>query len=113
MNARSLKIALITAGFAAAPMLGVAANGRAAMDSCVKAFMANLSTTMAKTPKLQASHFIDDRADDQVGDGSTALTLMARDAHDNHPIARAECTVNRSGQVIDLHQEPLHRPALL
>jgi hypothetical protein len=32
---------------------------------------------------------------------------MARDAHDHHPIARALCTVSTSGQVIDLHQEPL------
>jgi hypothetical protein len=35
------------------------------------------------------------------------LMLTARDAQDNHPIARALCTVNIWGQVIDLHQEPL------
>ena len=37
----------------------------------------------------------------------------ARDAHDHHAIARALCTVNASGQVIDLHQAPLERAGLL
>ena len=105
MNTRTIKMALMAAGFATAPMLGVAANTPAAMDRCVKAFMANLSTTMRKTPKLQESRYINDHG---VSDTSTEWTLMARDAHDNHPIARALCTVNSSGQVIDLHQEPLH-----
>jgi hypothetical protein len=38
---------------------------------------------------------------------SIKIAVMAREAHDNHPIARAHCTVNTSGQVIELHQEPL------
>lgn len=104
MNTRSIQIAVITAGLATAPMLSVAANSPPAMDSCVKAFMASLSATMAKTPKLRESRFIDDR----IGENSTEWTLMARDAHDNHPIARALCTVNTSGEVIDLHYQPLH-----
>jgi len=103
INTRSIKIAVIAAGLAATPLLSVAANSPVAMDGCVKAFMANLSTTMAKKPKLQEARFIDDG----IVQGTTALTLMARDAHDHHPIARALCTVNTSGQVIDLHQEPL------
>jgi hypothetical protein len=103
MNTRLIKIAVITAGLATAPMLSGAANTPVAMDSCVKAFMASLSTTMAKKPALRESHFIDDR----VGHDSTEWMLMARDAHDNHPIARALCTVNTWGQVIELHQEPL------
>ena len=103
MNTRSIKIAVITAGLATAPMLGVAANTPVAMDSCVKAFMTSLSTTMPKKPKLRESHLIDDR----VGGDSTELILTARDAQDNHPIARVLCTVNTWGQVIDLHQEPL------
>jgi hypothetical protein len=37
MNTRSLKIAGMTAGLAAAPMLSVAANSPVAMDSCAKA----------------------------------------------------------------------------
>jgi|HubBroStandDraft_1064217.scaffolds.fasta_scaffold1459745_1 hypothetical protein len=109
MITRSIKIALITAGLAAAPMLSMAGTAPAAMDSCVKAFMANLSTTMAKPPKLQASRLIDDQVGVLVAENSTELTLMARDAHDHHPIARAQCTVNSAGQVIDLHQEPLDR----
>ena len=103
INTRLIKIAVITAGLVTAPMLSVAANSPVAMDSCVKAFMANLSTTMARKPKLQEARFIDDG----VVQNTMALTLMARDAHDHHPIARALCTVNPSGQVIDLHQEPL------
>jgi hypothetical protein len=103
MNARTLKIAVITAGLATAPMLSVAANSPVAMDSCVKAFMANLSTTMAKKPKLRESHVIDDH----VNPYSNEWTLTARDAQDNHPIARVTCTVNTWGLVIDLQHEPL------
>ena len=103
MNTRSIKIGVITAGLATAPMLSVAADSAVAMDSCVKAFMAKLSTTMPRTPKLRESHFIDDRIDES----SNTWTLMARDAQDNHPIARVLCTVNTSGQVIDLLQQPL------
>ncbi len=109
MNTPSIRSALMIAGLATAPMLGVAANAPVAMDSCLKAFMANLSSTMAKTPKLQQSHFIDDLP----GGSSNEVTLMARDAHDNHPIARALCTVNPHGEVIDLHQVPLHSRDLL
>jgi hypothetical protein len=103
MNIRSIKIAVMTAGLATVPILSVAANTPVAMDSCVKAFMASLSTTMPKKPKLRESHLIDGR----VAGDSNELMLTARDAQDNHPIARALCTVNPWGQVIDLHQEPL------
>ena len=103
MNTRSIKIGVITAGLATAPMLSVAADSAVAMDSCVKAFMAKLSTTMPRTPKLRESHFIDGRLDES----SNIWTLTARDAHDNHPIARVLCTVNTAGHVIDLQQQPL------
>ena len=102
MNTRSIKIAVITAGLATMPMLGIAASSPVAVDSCVKAFMAKLSTTLPKQPKLRESHFVDDR----MG-GSSEWTLTARDANDNHPIARVLCTVNSWGQVIDLQQEPV------
>ena len=102
MNTRSIKIAVITAGLATMPMLGVAATSPVAVDSCVKAFMAKLSTTLPKQPKLRESHLIDDH----MGD-SSAWTLTARDAKDNHPIARVVCTVNTWGQVIDLQQAPI------
>src|ERR1700690_3031233 len=103
MNTRSIRIAVITAGLATAPVLSVAADSAVAMDSCVKAFMATLSTTMPKTPKLREARFIDDR----LNESSNAWTLMARDAQDNHPIARVLCTVNTLGQVIDLQRHPL------
>jgi len=103
MSIRSIKIAVITAGLATAPMLSVAANSPVAMDSCVKAFMAQLSTTMPKQLKLLATRYIDDHP---AGE-SSALRLTARDANDHHRIARVLCTVDTAGQVIDLHQEPL------
>jgi hypothetical protein len=103
MKNRLIKIAVITAGFATAPILSVAANTPVAMDNCVKAFMASLSTTMARPPKLLASHYIDDQADD----AATPLTMLARDAQDNHTIARAQCRVNSAGEVIELHREPV------
>jgi hypothetical protein len=103
MNNRSIKIAVITAGLATAPVLSVAANTPVAMDNCVKAFMASLSTTMTKPPKLLASHYIDNSGDNTA----TALTMLARDAQDNHTVARAQCKVNNAGEVIDLQREPL------
>jgi hypothetical protein len=109
MNIRSIKIAVITAGLATTPMLSVAANYPVAMDSCVKAFMAQLSTTMAKQPKLLASRYIDDHPTGE----SSELTLTARDANDHHRIARVLCTVDTAGQVIDLHQEPLANYGLM
>jgi hypothetical protein len=109
INTRSIKIAVITAGLASTPMLSVAANSPLAMDSCVKAFMVKLNSTMAKKPKLQNTRYINNG----VGQSSSELTLTARDAHDNHAIARAVCTVNTSGQVIALHQEPLEGLGLL
>jgi hypothetical protein len=98
MNTRSIKIALMTAGLAAAPTFSVAANAPVAMDSCVKAFMANLSTTMARTPKLQQWHYIDD----MPGGNSMEWTLMAR-TRMTITRSRAVCTVNPSG--------PSHRSA--
>lgn len=105
MKNRTIKIAVITASLATAPMLSLAANTPVAMDNCVKAFMASLSTTMSKPPKLKAEHYIDDRAD---GVPASALTLLARDAQDNHAIARAQCKVNSAGEVIELQRESLH-----
>src|SRR5579863_5309065 len=101
MKNRSIKIAVITASLATAPMLSIAAN-TPAMDNCVKAFMASLSSTMPKAPKLLASHYIDDRADDIP---ASALTMLARDAQDNHTVARAQCRVNSAGEVIALQRE--------
>ena len=101
MKNRSIKIAVITASLATAPILSVAAN-TPAMDNCVKAFMASLSTTMTRTPKLLGSHYIDNSGDDIA---ASALTMLARDAQDNHTVARAQCKVNSAGEVIDLQRE--------
>lgn len=101
MKNRSIRMAVITAGLATAPMLSVAANTPLAMDNCVKAFMASLSTTMTKTPKLVGSHYIDDSGDAPAA----ALTMLAHDAQDNHTVARAQCKVNNAGEVIELKRE--------
>jgi hypothetical protein len=103
MKNRSIKIAVIAASLATAPILSVAANTPVAMDNCVKAFMASLSTTMTRTPKLLASHYIDNSGDDIA---ASALTMLARDAQDKHTVARAQCKVNSAGDVIALQREP-------
>jgi hypothetical protein len=35
------------------------------------------------------------------------MVLTARDAHDNHAVARAVCTVNSQGEVVELRAAPL------
>jgi len=111
MNTHSLKIAAIAAAFVATPMLGAAANAPVALNSCVKAFMADLSTKAPGTLKLRDSHY-----DSDIGTADTGLALpgrrdemvlTARDAHDNHAVARAVCTVNSQGSVVELRAAPL------
>jgi hypothetical protein len=111
MNIRSIKIAALAATIAGAPMLGVAANSQVALDSCVKAFMTTLSTSKTGGFKLVDSHYV---ADAGAADGSmlvlggrNEMTLTAHDAHDHHAVARAVCTVNSQGEVIELHPAPL------
>ena len=103
MNRHILRIAVMAASLSAAPMWSLAASPAVATDSCLKAFLASLSATMQRTPKLRESHFIDSG----LNPASSEWTLTARDAKDNHTIARAACTVDASGKVIDLHPEPL------
>ena len=117
MTTRTFQIAAIAAALAAAPMLGVAANAPVALNSCVKAFMADLSNKVPGTLKLRNSHYEDD-----IGSTDSGLTLpgrrdemvlTARDAHDNHAVARAVCTVNSQGDVVDLRAAPLFGDATL
>ena len=111
MNIRNFSIAAIAAGFVASPMIGTAANAPVVLNSCVKAFMADLSSKTPNTLRLRDSRYVgDDSA--SVGNlsvlgGTSALTLTARDAHDNHPVARAVCTVNSQGTVVDLRAAPV------
>lgn len=111
MTTRTLKIAAIAAAFAAAPMIGAAAEQATALNSCVKAFMADLSTKAPNTLKLRDTHYIGDSANSDsnlaVLAGSSELTLTARDAHDNHAVARAVCTVTSQGDVLGLRSAPL------
>jgi hypothetical protein len=111
MNTRTLSIAAIAAGLVTAPMLGSAANSSLALDSCVKAFMADLSAKAPNTLKLREWHYVDNGAAPASNltalAGANELELTARDAHDNHAVARAVCTVNSQGQVVDLRTAPV------
>jgi hypothetical protein len=106
MNTRTFSIAAVAAGLVAAPTFGAAANSPVALDSCVKAFMADLSAKAPNTLKLRDSHYIDNggapASNLTVFTGTREMELTARDAHDNHAVARAVCTVNSQGEVVDL-----------
>jgi hypothetical protein len=109
MNTRSISIAAVAAAITGAPMLGVAANSPALLDSCVKAFMTDLSAKSPGTFKLREAHYVDDGTAQGylLALGSRQLSLTAHDAHDNHAVARAVCTVNSRGDVVDLRQASL------
>jgi hypothetical protein len=110
MTKPSITIAAVAA-MACIPTLGLAANSPIALDSCVKAFMTSLSTTKPGAFKLREAHYTAD-ADagylDQLSPSiHSELMLTAHDAHDNHEVARAVCTVNSQGEVISLRPQPL------
>jgi hypothetical protein len=111
MMTRTLKMAAIAVAFAAAPMIGAAANEPTALNGCVKAFMADLSSKAPNTLKLVETHYRNDMStpDDnfEVLAGSSSLTLTARDAHDNRAVARVVCTVNSQGGVLGMRAAPL------
>jgi hypothetical protein len=103
MRMHTIRIVTMTAALAAAPTLCLAAKASPAADGCLNAFLASLSATMQATPKLRQAHFYDGI----VGNTSSMWTLTARDASDHHAIARVQCTVTPSGQVLRLQREPL------
>jgi hypothetical protein len=105
MITRSIKIAAIAAGFATVPMIGAAADSTTALNSCTKAFVADLSARTTNTVKVRDSHFV---AGSSWVPGSTSeIALTARDAHNNHRVGRAVCTVDSQGAVIELQASPL------
>jgi len=106
MLTHSIKIAAIAAGFATVPMIGAAANSMTALNSCTKAFVADLSAKTPTTLKVRDSHYETDSS--WVTGGTSELALTARDAHDKHMLARAVCTVNSQGEVIGLQTAPLY-----
>jgi hypothetical protein len=111
MITRTLKMAAIAAAVAAMPMVGSAANAPTALNSCVKAFMADLSNKGSGNLKLRDAHYVGDTSASDgnlsVLSSSSQVTLTARDAHDNHAVARAVCTVNSQGDVLGLRSDPL------
>jgi hypothetical protein len=107
MITRNLKMAAMAVALAAVPMIGAAASQPTVLSSCVKAFMTDLSSKRSGTLKLRDSHYIGDAGTPVQLSGTSALTLTARDAHNNHAVARAVCTVNSQGDVLDLRAAPL------
>jgi hypothetical protein len=107
MMTRSIQIALLTAGLAATPIIGAAATSPTALDSCVKAFMADISSKEPRTLKLLGSHYVSDGNLHLMGETS-AMALVARDAHDHHELARALCTVDYRGGVVNLQTQPIN-----
>ena len=106
---RTLKTASIAAAFLAMPMLGSAANSTNALNSCVKAFMTELSVKAPNTKLVDSRYLNGDPLDGSlmVLSSTNELTMTARDAHDHHALARAVCTVNSQGDVLGLRSEPL------
>ena len=102
---RTFKMAAIAAVFAAAPVIGAAADRPTALNSCVKAFMADLSSKVPNTLKLRDTHYSNDTGatDGHLSAaGGSELELTARDAHDNHAVGRVICSVNSQGDVLGL-----------
>jgi hypothetical protein len=105
MITRSIRIAALAAGFATMPMIGATANSTTALNSCTKAFVADLAAKSPNTVKLRDSRYVADSS--WVASDTSELALTARDAHDHHMVARAVCTVNSQGAVIGLQASPL------
>ena len=105
MKARTLTMIALAAAAVSTPVLSLA-GGASVLDQCVKAFMNDLSNRTAGTLKLRDSYYESDSIFTPFRDANGALTLTAHDAHDNHAVARALCTVNSHGEV-DLRAEPL------
>ena len=105
MKIRTLNMVALAAVSVSAPMIGLA-SGASLLDRCVSAFMTDLSNQTTTVLKLRDSHYETDQAFIPFRDSSGALTLTARDAHDNHAVARAICTINSHGEV-DLRAESL------
>lgn len=103
MRMHTIRITVMAAAVAVAPILSLAAKSSPAADGCLNAFLASLTATMQKTPKLREAHFYDDA----VGNESNVWTLTAHDAYDHHAIARVQCTVTASGRVLELRREPM------
>jgi hypothetical protein len=87
------------------PAFSMASNA-SVLDRCVSAFMTDLSNQTTTTLRLRDARYISDQTFTPFHDSTGALVLTARDAHDNHAVARAECTINSHGEV-DLRAEPL------
>jgi hypothetical protein len=99
MNIR-WKSLIATMGVLALPPLA-AASSPAYLDGCVKAFMDSI-TSQKGAIKLRESRYVDTG----LPLGSSDLTMTARDAHDNHTVARAVCSIGVNGEVT-LHAEPI------
>lgn len=94
-----LRIAALAAVVGTMPMFAQASNAPVALNSCVKAFMTSLSSKYATAPKLRDAYYVDNGA---VFSQAHQLELTATNPRDNSRVARAVCTVDAQGQVVDL-----------
>ena|SRR5882757_1919896 len=83
------------------PTLSSAATPTAA-DNCMKALVDSLSIKV----KVVDSQFVTDAAEKgMLGYYQTTYTVVAKQARTGRSIASATCTVDRSGEVIELHHD--------
>jgi hypothetical protein len=103
MKRSTFAITALAAGMMCAPVISNADN---MLDSCVQAFMAQMSGQTTATLKLRNSHYESDVAFMPLRAANGSLSLTAHDAHDNHAVAHALCTINSHGAVT-LQAEPV------
>lgn len=92
------------AALISAPVFAQSAQAPTELDTCVKAFMSSLSNKYGTAPKLRSAEYVDTGL---LSSASRQLALTATDARDHRTLARAVCTVNAQGEVVDLRDEPL------
>jgi len=93
---------------AATPALSLAAASQAAFHGCVQAFMSSLSAKLDAAPKLREARLVGEP--DPLRAFSSApleLAMTAINPRDNRRVARATCTVTKTGEVLSLKTEPL------
>lgn len=99
MKTRNLIATLAATATVITPMVGHAAANPPAFDSCVKAFVASLTSKIGATPKLREARYVDNTGTIVQ---PSELEMIARTPRDNRAIARATCYVNDRGEVVSM-----------
>ena len=99
MKTRNLIAILAATATIITPMVGQAAANPPAFDSCVKAFVASLSSKVGVAPKLREARYVNTTG---TFEQPSELEMTARSAHNSRAIARATCYVNDRGEVVSM-----------